>query len=164
MQRSGLVSVALVFATGCLYSFSVGGGLPKHIKTVAVIPFENLTASAQIPNELHLELRKAIESRLRLREAPEGKATAVVRGTVVRYEPDIAVGFSADPTRATTARRRVQIAIDIQIVDQTTGRTLFERKGLSADGEYAERSEDSGRKQAIQRLVNDIIEGTQSQW
>ena len=63
-----------------------------------------------------------------------------------------------------TARRRVQITVDVQIVDQTTGKTLWERKGLSAEGEYAERSEPAGRQQAIQRIVNDVIEGAQSQW
>ena len=34
----------------------------------------------------------------------------------------------------------------------------------SAEGEYAEREEAAGRKQAIQRIVNEIIEGAQSQW
>jgi hypothetical protein len=74
------------------------------------------------------------------------------------------VGFSADPARATTARRRVQLVVEVKIVDQTTGKTLFERRGMSAEGEYAERAEPAGRKQALERIVNDIIEGAQSQW
>jgi hypothetical protein len=49
-------------------------------------------------------------------------------------------------------------------VDQTTGKTLFERTGIQAEGEYAERAEQAGRKQALDRIVNDIIEGAQSQW
>lgn len=162
MKRFGVLS--LVMLSGCLYTLSGGGGVPAHIKTVAVIPFENETANPEIPTELHAELRKAFESRLGLREAPEGRASAVVTGTITKYEPDVPVGFSADPTRATTARRRVQITVDIEIVDRTNGRTLFERRGLSAEGEYAERAELAGRRQAIQRIVTDIIEGAQSQW
>jgi hypothetical protein len=88
----------------------------------------------------------------------------VVTGTIRRYEADVPVGFSADPARATTARRRVQIVVDVKIVDQTTGKTLFERAGLSAEGEYAERAEPEGRRQAIERIISDIIEGAQSQW
>jgi hypothetical protein len=149
---------------GCLYSLSGGGGLPRHIRSVAVIPFENETASSEVPAELHLELRKAMESRLGVREAPEARANAVVTGTIRRYEADVPVGFSADPARATTARRRVQIVVDVKIVDQTTGKTLFERAGLSAEGEYAERAEPEGRRQAIERIISDIIEGAQSQW
>jgi Lipopolysaccharide-assembly len=163
MPRSGVRSLFALLLSGCLYSLSGGGGLPPGIKTVAVIPFENETAASGLPTELQLELRKEFLSRFGLREAPEGKASAVIHGTIKKYEPDIAVGYSADPAQATSARRRLQISIDVEIVDNT-GRTIFKRAGLSAEGEYAERAEDTGRKQAIQRLVSDIIEGAQSQW
>ena len=162
MRRFGVLSALLL--TGCLYSLSGGGGLPRHIRTVAVLPFENETANPEVAGELHLELRKSLGGRLGLREAPEERASAIVTGTIRKYEPDVPVGFSADPARATTARRRVQLVVDVKIVDQTTGKTLFERAGLSAEGEYAERAEPAGRKQALERIVNDIIEGAQSQW
>jgi hypothetical protein len=162
MRRFGVLSLLLL--TGCLYSLSGGGGLPRHIRTVAVIPFENETANPEVAGELHLALRKTLGDRLGLREAPENRASAIVTGTIRKYEPDVAVGFSANPALATTARRRVQVVVDVKIVDQTTGKTLFERAGLQAEGEYAERSEPAGRKQALDRIVSDIIEGAQSQW
>ncbi|HMN09485.1 MAG TPA: LPS assembly lipoprotein LptE [Gemmatimonadaceae bacterium] len=166
MKRFGAASLLLVtvFLTGCLYSLSGGGGLPRHVRTVAVIPFENETANPELTGELHQELRKALGGRLGLRDATEQRANAVVRGKITAYEADVPVAFSADPTRATSARRRLQLRVDVQIVDQTTGRVLFQRTGVSAEGEYAEREEAAGRKQAIQRIVNDIIEGAQSQW
>jgi hypothetical protein len=164
MRRSGIASLLLIALTGCLYTFSGGSGLPGHIRTVAVLPFENETANPDISTELHQELREAFRRRLGLREAPEGRANAVVTGRITRYEPDVAVGFSADPARATTARRRVQIAIDIEVFDPSTGRALFKRQGLAAEGEYDERAEAAGRQQAIERLINDIIDGAQSQW
>ncbi len=68
------------------------------------------------------------------------------------------------PNQATSASRRLQISVDVQIVDQTNGKTLWERKGLSAEGEYAERNEPDGRRQALERIVNDVIDGAQSQW
>jgi len=163
-RRSGSTScLLLLLATSCLYTFS-GGGLPRHVKSAAVLPFDNETPAAELPRELNDALRKAFESRLGLRSASESRAQALVRGTIVRYETDVAVGYSADPARASSARRSLSLTIDVTIVDQTNGRTLFERKGLSATGEYAERNEAEGRRQAIQRLVNDIVEGAQSQW
>jgi hypothetical protein len=161
IRRFGVVSVLAL--AGCLYKFS-GGGLPSHIRTVAVLPFENQTAAAELTVELSDALRKAMQSRLGLRDASEARATAVVRGTITKYEPDVPVAFSADPNQATTARRRLQISVDVEIVDQTNGKTLWTRKGLSAEGEYAERAETEGRKQALERIVNDVIEGAQSQW
>jgi hypothetical protein len=54
--------------------------------------------------------------------------------------------------------------LDIQIVDQTTNKMIWEKRGLSAEGEYAERDEVGGRTLALKRIVNDIVEGAQSQW
>jgi hypothetical protein len=58
----------------------------------------------------------------------------------------------------------LQLVVDIEMVDQVTGKTLWQRKGLLAEGQYEERGEPLGRKQAIDRIVTDVIEGAQSQW
>jgi hypothetical protein len=58
----------------------------------------------------------------------------------------------------------LQITVDVEILDQTTGKILWQHRGLRAEGEYAERAEPEGRKQAIEKIVNDIVEGAQSQW
>lgn len=164
-RRRAIVAGLLVVASlsGCLYGFA-GGGFPPHVRTVAVLPLDNETASPELPLELQSALRQAMNARLGLRDAPEDKAHAVVRGKVVRLEPDVPVAFSANPNQATSARRRLRVQVDIEIVDQVTGKTLWSRNGISADGEYAEGSEAQGRKQAIERIVNDVIEGAQSQW
>jgi hypothetical protein len=131
---------------------------------VAIIPFENLTANPEIQRELVESLRGQLRDRLGLRDAAEARANAIVRGTIRRYETDIPVGYSATNKQTTTARRQLQISVDIEMVDQVSGKTLWERKGLSADGQYEERGEAVGRKQAIDRIVADIIQGAQSQW
>jgi len=64
----------------------------------------------------------------------------------------------ADPSRV------VGFAVDVEILDQTTGKTLWNRRGLVAQGDYDERQEAEGRRRAIEKLVRDIIEGAQSQW
>lgn len=164
MSRSGVLSLLVLLTTGCFYTLSGGGGVPSHIKTVAVIPFENETASPDLQTEFTDALRKQLHDRLGLRDAPESRANAVVRGTITKYEPDVPVGFSADPARATSAQRRVEIVVDVEIFDAVTDRALFEKKGMSAEGQYSEQQEPAGRKQAIEKLISDIIEGAQSQW
>ena len=165
MHLPGRLALLLLIAslTGCLYGFA-GGGLPTHIRTVAVMPFDNETATPELPRELQEALRQGMQSRLGLRDAPEDRASAVIRGTVTRYELDIPVGFSANPNQATSARRRLRVLVDIEIVDQVTGKVLWQKTGVSAEGEYADRGEAEGRKQAIERIVTEIIEGAQSQW
>lgn len=150
---------------GCVWKYSLhGGGLPAHIRNVAVLPFDNQTASTELQRELAEAVRKAMSSRLGLREASEEKATAIVRGTITQYDMDVPVGFSANPAQATSARRRLQVRIDVEIFDQVRGRVLWSKKGVSAEGDYAENDEAAGRKQAVERIVNEIIEGAQSQW
>jgi hypothetical protein len=163
MRRSGALSV-IVLVMGCIpYGFA-GGGLPSHVRTVAVIPFENLTSVPEVEQELTLELRNQLRSRLGLREAAEERASAVVRGTIQRYEADIPIGFSATNKSQTSARRQLEISVDIEMVDQVTGKSLWQRKGLIKDGQYDERAEAAGRRQAIEKIVNDLVEGAQSQW
>jgi hypothetical protein len=161
----GAATLALLLLGACRwgYNFS-GGGLPANIKTIAVMPFENRTPSAELPSGLTDRLRVGVERRLGLRGAPPRTADAIVRGTIVRYDLDIPVAFSADPSRATTARRRLVIVVDIEILDQKNNKVLWARQGLSAEGDYAEGAEAAGRDDALDRIVNDVIEGAQSQW
>ena len=131
---------------------------------MAVLPFENQTATPELQNELFESMRRELQRRLGVRDAGQDRADALVRGTIISYDADVPIAFSADPRQAVSARRRLQITNDVEILDQTTGKTLWQRKGLRAEGEYAERAEAEGRKQAIAKIVSDIIEGAQSQW
>ncbi len=50
---------------------------------------------------------------------------------------------------------QLQLVVDVAIIDQSSGRTLWEKKGLTAKGEYAEQNEGNGRRQAI---LGDAVE------
>lgn len=163
MRRFGALSFVMTLASCMPYGFA-GGGLPSRIRTVAVIPFENLTSAPQLQQELTLALRSDLKDKLGLREAAESHANAIVRGTIQRYETDIPIGFSATNKDQTSARRQLQISVDIEMIDQSSGKSLWQRKGFIADGQYEERGEAAGRKQAIQKVVNELIQGAQSQW
>lgn len=155
--------LSLLAACGVHYGFSEGA-FPSHVRTMAILPFENQTATTELQSELFDTMRRELQKRLGVRDAAQDDADALVRGTIVAYDVDVPVAFSADPRQAVSARRRLQITVDVEILDQTTGKTLWQRKGLRAEGEYAERAEPEGRKEAIKRIVNDIVEGAQSQW
>lgn len=110
-------------------------------------------------------VREALESRLGLRLASQANADAVVRGAILRYEPDIPL--SIQPGRTGTVQvtaRRIQLTLSVEIFDQIEGRALWERRSLVVDGEYEPPKEKEGRKKALSKLVNDIVDGAQSQW
>lgn len=163
-----VVAAALLAAASHACRFSpykfAGGGLPRNIRTVAILPFDNQTSVPDLQRELFDTMRRTLRDRLNLRDASEARADAIVRGSIVKYDIDVPVGFSADPRQANQARRQLQLVVDVAIIDQASGRTLWERKGLTEKGEYAERNESAGRRQAVEKLLNDIVEGAQSQW
>ncbi|MGH7671870.1 MAG: LPS assembly lipoprotein LptE, partial [Gemmatimonadales bacterium] len=64
-----------------------------NVKTVAILPFENDTPEPSLIQEVNEAVREALEGRLGLRLAGEANADALVRGRVVRYEPDLPVAF-----------------------------------------------------------------------
>ena len=150
--------------TGCLYGFA-GGGLPPSIKTVALLPFDNQTAEPTLTQEVAVRVREAVESRLGLRQASESQADAVVRGTIVRYEPDLPVQYAGGDDRSVSVTRRlVQITVSVEILDQKQGKPLWQRSGLVLEGDYDPGQERSGREKALEKLVTNIVEGAQSQW
>jgi hypothetical protein len=164
-SRLVLALLLVVALSACVtrYGFA-GGGLPEHIRTLAILPFENETPSPELQRELLEAMRRDFQPRLGVREAPEARADALVRGIIRNYDVDIPVGISANPQQSLSSRRNLQITLDVQIVDQTTGKTIFERKALRAIGEYPEGDEPAGRREAIRKIVSDLVEGAQSQW
>jgi hypothetical protein len=163
---SGVISLAAAVALGgCRFPYGFkGGGLDPAYRTIAVLPLENRTNTAGLERELNEVLSNDLRRKLGLREAPEERADVVVRGAITRYEVDMPVAFSADPRRAAGTRRKLVVAVEVFIRNPASGRVIYERRGMPAEGEYAEGAEQDGRKEAFNKLVNDIIQGVESQW
>lgn len=114
--------------------------------------------------EVATAVRQAIEGRLGLRSAGEASADAVVRGRIARYDADLPVSVQTGTGQANVTRRLIQLTVDVAIVDQREGKTLWQRQGLTVTGEYQPPAELDGRKIALDKLVNEIVDGAQSQW
>jgi hypothetical protein len=135
---------------------------------VAILPFDNLTSEPALQQQVNQAVREAMTNRLGLREASEAQADAVVRGTITRYEPDLPVAYTGtsnpDQRQVTVTRRLVQLTVNVEIVDQRTEKALWQRQGLTSEGDYDPGNEAAGRARALDRLTVNIVEGAQSQW
>jgi len=138
--------------------------MPSHIRTVAILPFDNRTGEPALSQEVSDAITQAVQGRRGLRPAAENDADAVVRGEIVRYDPDIPLSFEAGQGQVQVTRRRVQITVNVEIYDQREGKTIWQRSGLAVDGEYQPPAEANGRKVALDKLVVEIVDGAQSQW
>ena len=158
---------ASLLASGCLYSFKAGSFPPEHVKTVSVAPFDNETTRFELSGEIYEELLRSLPRALGIRTAGEDVADAVVRGTILRYDvaaPNYRAGDPGQP--AEVVQRQVTITVAIEIVDMVENVILWEDRNVSAMGQFIEasESEDVGRAEAIELLVQKIVDGAQSNW
>jgi len=165
LLSSILSSLSGLALAGCFYGFA-GGGLPPGIRTVAVLPFENLTPEPTLTQEVQSAVSSAVQGRLGLRPAGETTADAVVRGVISRYEPDQPIAYTGTSTTAQVDvnQRLVQLTVSVEIISQKDGKTLWQGQGLSLQGNYSPGQEQAGRARAYEQLQTRIVEGAQSQW
>ncbi len=162
----GAALLPLLSLSGCMYSFR-GGSFPDYIKTIAVQTFENDTNRFEIQGELFDAMRKQVPRSLGIRLAAPEVADAVVKGTITRYDvtaPNYRAASGGQRTEV--LQRQVTVTISVQIVDQVHNEVLWESQSLRGEGLFLETggSEDEGRLQAIDLLVQKIIDGAQSNW
>ena len=165
-RLAALTLLASLAVSGCLYSLTAGS-FPDHIQTVAIIPFDNQTTRFELTQEIHEQLLRELPSALGVRNGGEEFADAVVRGEITGYDvqaPLFRPGQQGD--RAEVLQREVTIRIRVEIVDQIEDVILWDDTGLFAQGQYLEASEteEEGRAEAIELLVQKIIDGAQSNW
>jgi hypothetical protein len=158
--------VALLLTSACNYSFRAGSFPPPHIRTIAVELFENETGRFELTALLHEELLNNLPSALGIRAAGEDVADAVVRGSITRYDvaaPNYRAGAGGE--RAEVIQRQVNLAVSVQIIDLVENVVLWESNSVIGQGEFLEGAlEDGGRDEAIELVVQAIVDGAQSNW
>jgi hypothetical protein len=158
--------VLLAGLTACNYSFRAGSFPPPHIRTIAIEPFDNETNRFEVGAELYDQLLRNLPGALGIRTAGADVADAIVRGSITRYDvvaPNYtSVGGGQAPQ---VLQRQVSIGVSVQIVDLVENVVLWESSGVVGQGEFAEGApEDGGRREAIEILVQRIVDGAQSNW
>jgi hypothetical protein len=162
----GIVVAASVAASGCMYSFRAGSFPPEHIRTIAIEPFDNETNRFELSAELYDRLLADLPGALGIRTAGADVADAVVRGSITRFDvvtPNYTSGGAGQAAQVT--QRQVSISVSVSIVDLVQNVILWESNNLTTQGEFAEGApEDEGRSEAIELLVQRIVDGAQSNW
>ena len=157
----------LLAMSACGYSFRAGTFPPPHVQTIAIEPFENETDRFDIGGEIYDQLLRNLPSALGIRTAGADVADAVVRGVIRNYDvvaPNYRAGQAGQA--ATVLQRQVNIVVEIQIIDLVENVIPWEDRAVRAEGQFLEASEteDVGRAEAIELLVQKIVDGAQSNW
>jgi hypothetical protein len=161
-----LVCGTLLLGSGCNYSLR-GGSFPGHIRTIAVLPFENQTTRLELTQELFDAMSRELPRALGIQVAAPEVADAIVQGTITAYAltaPNYRA--TAEGDRAEVLQRQVTIAIDVEIIDRVENVILFQNASLRGEGQYLEQSEteEEGKQLALEIMVQRIVDGAQSNW
>ncbi len=160
------LAIACLATTGCNYSFQ-SGSFPDHIRTIAILPFENDTNRFELTQEIHEQLLRELPRALGVTNAGEGVADAIVQGRIVRYDlttPLFRPGEQRD--QVDVLQRQVSIRVEVELIDIDQNLILWDNLGLTTEGQYLEESEteEVARAEAIELLVQRIVDGAQSNW
>ena len=165
-SRWVLLAAAALLVPGCNYGFE-GGGFPSHIRTIYIEPFDNETPQFELQGRLFATLVDELPGQLGLRTAGEESADAVLRGSILRYD-DVAQNYRPDADRpaGNVVSHQVQISIAAELVDVRDNVIRWESRSLTGRGTYdpTNQTEAVGQQEAIENLIEQIIDGAQSQW
>ena len=161
----GLSLVAVLAVSGCNYGFR-SGSFPEHIRTVAILPFDNATNRFELTQEIHQELLRTLPRALGVTNAGEDIADAVIQGRIVRYDMTAPLFRSGQQAgQVDVLQRQVNIRVEVELIDVVENLILWDDAGLSTQGQYLEgESEEVGRAEAIELLIQRIVDGAQSNW
>lgn len=160
-----LALLAGLAGSGC-YSFSGGGGFPSDVRTVYIAPFENRTDRFELEEQIFRKMTETLPRALGVRPAGEQVADAVVRGRIVRYEDGAQSYVPGQQGQVQVLQHQVTIVVSVEIVHIARNEILWESSSVTGRGEYSpdRQSDEAARVKAIEVLVQQIIDGAQSQW
>jgi hypothetical protein len=161
------IALIALQSSSCLYQLRGGGGLPEEIRTVYIQSFENKTPQFELDQQLFSKLQEKLPRALGLRPGGEENADAVVRGVITRYE-DVAQNYRPGDqnTRVQVELHQVQITVSVELINRKNMTVLWESQSLTGRGEYKPSSEQdvTARAKALDHILQQIIDGAQSQW
>jgi curli biogenesis system outer membrane secretion channel CsgG len=163
--RASALLLALALPA-CNYGFTGGGGLPNSIRTIYIAPFDNQTDRSDLDQQVNRALTEELPRALGLRPAGERNADLIVRGTIMRYDDQASSYRPGTAGNIDVEQHQVQITLAIQLIDVRENLVRYESQSVSGRGEYrpSSQSDEAARVLALRQVIQQIVDGAQSQW
>ncbi len=133
--RLALAAALSLALAGCGYHVAGKADMmPKSVRTIAVVPWQNVTVKYRLTDRLPAAIQREFITRGRYHVVADGNdADAVLRGAVLIYN---AFPTVFDPATGRASAVQVNVRLRVELKDRA-GKTLFERQSV----EYHERYE-----------------------
>jgi hypothetical protein len=156
----------LLVAPSCNYGLSTAGGFPPNVHTLYIAPLDNKTVKADLQQQIFSALQEKLPRSLGVLLAGEDAADAVLRGEITRYN-DAAQNYRpGEQGNVTVIQHQVEIGVALRIIDVKNNVYIWESAGIVGRGQYRPdtQNDEVARRTAIDNLIQQIIDGAQSQW
>jgi Lipopolysaccharide-assembly len=163
----GAAVLALAGVASCAYTASPAL-LPAHLKTIAIPVFENATTEYTIEQEVTDAVIQRFVADNHLKVVDERSADAVIRGKIITYTNTV-FGFQA---QTGAQEYRVTIGMEVLFKDLVKNREVWNEPNLVKSANYyvqdvpgqTAKTELDGRKEAIDKLAEEILTRTVQSW
>lgn len=152
--------IAALVSASCGYRVAGRADLmPKHVRTIAVPAFKNLTTRYQLTERLPSAIGREFLSRTRYQVVAEAEAAdAVLEGTVEKYNawPTI-----FDPATGRASAVQISVTLSVALRERATGQLLFARNHFEVRERYEISAVDQKAyfeesETALERLSRDV--------
>jgi outer membrane lipopolysaccharide assembly protein LptE/RlpB len=135
MIRLAPFALLAALTGACGYHVSGRGDLmPKTVKTIAVMPFGNLTVRYKLARLLPTDIGREFISRTRYKVvADPNQADAVLTGTVINFG---AYPVISDPNSGRATTIQVIVTVQVTLTNRATGAVIFTRSGFELRERY----------------------------
>lgn len=161
-----MLLLSLLLLCSCNYGLRSAGGFPPNLRTIYIAPIDNRTVKSELDAQVFRELTGRLPRALGIRIGGEKSADAVLRCQIMRYD-DAAQNYrQGNAGSVTVIQHQVSITVAVQIIDVRRNAYIWESSGTVGHGEYRPdtQSDEVARTKAIENLIQQIIDGAQSQW
>ena len=158
-------------AGSCAYGTSTAL-LASHLKTVAIPVFENTTTEFTLERDITDAVVKRFVADNHQRGVDERKADAVIRGKLTYYKNSVFGIIAGSSSAAQAEEYRVTIGVSVVFKDLVKNREIWSDEEILKTANYyirdvpgdSARTEQDGRKQAIDKIANEILSRSVESW
>ena len=129
-----LALAAIVGLSSCGYH--VGGRadlVPKSVQTIAIPAFANVSTTYKLGDSLPQAIGREFVTRSRFRvDNDASTADAILRGTIT----NVSYGYSSVSQGGVATTLQVNVTVNINLVERSTGRVLYSRQGYGVGATY----------------------------
>lgn len=164
-MRFKIIFIIVFFLFACRYSFT-GASVPPHLKTIAISLFDDQSNYGRAT--LREELTKKVVERFiqdnTLKIADRNTANSILEGVIISVQDNPVVVGAGERIK----RSRLTIVVKVSFYDMVKRVKVWERT-FSNWGEYElegniQQNLELGINQAIEKLAEDILLATVSNW